>query len=92
MRKALEADREIEYTHPPGETFPTTMEELSQYDVVILSDIGANSLLLSRRVFVEGKTSSNRLLLIKAEVHSVCVEGTSLSPASKLLPSTLEHQ
>mgnify|MGYP000744902312 CR=1 FL=1 len=29
-----------------GEKFPSTMEELKTYDVVILSDVGANTLLL----------------------------------------------
>lgn len=74
MRKALEADGEIEYMHLPGhlagESFPTSMEELSKYDVVILSDIGANSLLLSQGVFVEGKTSVNRLQLIREWVQN----------------------
>ena len=32
--------------HLAGEEFPFTMEELKEYDAVILSDIGANTLLL----------------------------------------------
>lgn len=86
MRKSLEADREIEYTHLAGhlagEEFPSSIEELSKYDVVILSDIGANSLLLSRRVFVEGKTSVNRLQLIREWVKNggaLCMCGGYLS-------------
>lgn len=86
MRNALEADKEIEYTHLAGhlagEEFPSSIEELSRYDVIILSDIGANSLLLSRRVFVEGKTSVNRLQLIREWVKgggALCMCGGYLS-------------
>lgn len=43
-------DEFAEITHLPshlvGEKFPSTMEELKTYDVVILSDVGANTLLL----------------------------------------------
>lgn len=44
--------------------FPNTLEALAQYDVVILSDIGANSLLLPPQVFTQGQTSTNRLQLL----------------------------
>src|SRR5688572_367611 len=43
--------------------FPTTMAGLGEYDVVILSDIGANSLLLSPDTFVRSKSAPNRLAL-----------------------------
>lgn len=44
--------------------FPTTREELDRYEVVILSDIGADTLLLHSDTFVHGLRSTNRLALI----------------------------
>ena len=43
--------------HIASEMFPTTIEGLRKWDVIILSDIGANTLLLSRKTFIEGKRS-----------------------------------
>lgn len=44
-------DEFAEITHLPshlvGEKFPSTMEELKTYDVVILSDVGANTIIKS---------------------------------------------
>jgi uncharacterized membrane protein len=63
----------MEFTHMPShlaaEEFPSTMESLSNYDVVLLSDIGSNTLLLPSDVFVLGKTSPNRLILLKDWVN-----------------------
>lgn len=47
--------------HVAAEKFPHTLEELSEYDVVVLSDIGANTLLLPDRVFSRGERVPNRL-------------------------------
>ena len=48
--------------HEATEGFPYTADELKhRYDAVILSDIPADSLLLPRAVFVEGKKRPNRL-------------------------------
>lgn len=44
-------------SHVAMEFFPSTREELEKFDVVILSDIGANSLLLPDRVFVRSEPS-----------------------------------
>src|SRR5690625_2418112 len=52
------------FSHDVAEHFPETIEELNEFDVVILSDVGANSLLLSPRVFSEGKPAPNRLHLL----------------------------
>ena len=41
--------------------FPHTCTELEEYDVVILSDIGSNTLLLSDNVFMRGSREANRL-------------------------------
>ncbi len=60
--------------HLPGHTapeeFPSSLEELEIYDVVILSDIGANSLLLHPKVWLDGQTVPNRLKIIERYVHS----------------------
>jgi uncharacterized membrane protein len=57
-------------SHLATENFPETIEELNKYDVVIFSDIGSNSLLLSKKVFIEGKTAPNRLKLVKEWVEA----------------------
>jgi len=47
--------------HVAAESFPSTPDELAAYDVIVLSDIGANTLLMPRAVFVEGSPRPNRL-------------------------------
>ncbi|MGM7698075.1 glutamine amidotransferase [Microbacterium sp. A84] len=47
--------------HVAAEKFPYTLEELAEYDVVVLSDIGSNTLLLPDRVFSRGERAPNRL-------------------------------
>lgn len=86
LKEALECTGEFTYTHMPGhlapEEFPESIESLQTYDVVILSDVGANSLLLSRNVFIEGKTATNRLRLLNSWVHkggALCMCGGYLS-------------
>lgn len=44
--------------------FPSSPEALSAYDVVILSDIGADTLLLHPDTFIGGQRTTNRLALI----------------------------
>lgn len=68
--------------HDVPELFPWTMEELDRYDVVILSDIGSNSLLLPVPVFVQGKQAVNRLDLLGEWVrggHGLFMAGGYLS-------------
>ncbi|HRV24353.1 MAG TPA: glutamine amidotransferase [Sphaerochaeta sp.] len=69
LEAALKSDPSIEYVHMPGhevsERFPFTMEELNEWDVIIISDIGSNSFLLSNKVFLEGRKQVNRLQLLK---------------------------
>lgn len=86
IEEALKADELFEYSHLPGhlvsEEFPNTLEELSQWDVIILSDIGSNSLLLSNKVFIEGVVQPNRLQLLRKWVGkggSLCMCGGYLS-------------
>jgi uncharacterized membrane protein len=51
--------------HEAAEGFPFTMEELSRYRAIILSDIGSNTLLLPQAVWMHGRTMPNRLKLIR---------------------------
>lgn len=48
--------------------FPDTAEALSEYDVVILSDIGANSLQLSPQVFERFQPGRDRLAVLRTWV------------------------
>jgi uncharacterized membrane protein len=50
------------YAHDVPQKFPRTPEALAAYDVVILSDIGANSFLLPPETWLEGRSSANPLL------------------------------
>lgn len=49
--------------------FPNSMAELDQFDVVLLSDIGADTLLLHPDTFVRGQRTPNRLKLIRRWVE-----------------------
>src|SRR5205085_9107075 len=51
--------------HEAAQAFPFNLDALGQYGAVILSDIGANSLLLPQEVWLHGKTMPNRLKLIR---------------------------
>lgn len=51
--------------HDAAEQFPTDLEGLSDYDVIILSDIGANTLLLHPDVWLRGERVPNRLSVIE---------------------------
>ncbi len=59
----------VEVTYQPSHVaandFPTSREALERFDVVILSDIGANTLLLPDRTFVRSEPTANRLHLIR---------------------------
>ncbi len=68
LRSALEAGgHEVSYlpNHLAQSQFPSTEEGLREYDVVILSDIGKNTLLLSDATFVESRRQPNRLDVIE---------------------------
>lgn len=56
--------------HLATETFPTSVQELAEYDVVILSDIGADTLLLHPDTFVRGRRTPNRLAVIDEWVRA----------------------
>ncbi|MDQ1124064.1 glutamine amidotransferase [Microbacterium trichothecenolyticum] len=60
---------EFQPNHVAAEKFPYTVEELSVYDLVVLSDIGANTLLLTNAVFTGGRAApANRLASLAAWV------------------------
>jgi uncharacterized membrane protein len=52
-------------SHLAGIEFPNTDEGLSAYDVIILSDIGANTLLLHPDTWLHGRPTPNRLRLLR---------------------------
>ncbi len=51
-------------SHEAAEAFPFTLEGLGQYQALLLSDVGANTLLLPPAVWLQGKPVANRLKLI----------------------------
>ena len=51
--------------HEAAEGFPFTLDGLRKYRAIILSDIGANTLLLPQSVWLNGKPTPNRLKLIR---------------------------
>lgn len=68
LKKALEeAGYEVTFlpNHLAMEEFPFTYEELKKYDCIILSDIGANTLLLPSSTFTKSVKMPNRASLIK---------------------------
>lgn len=63
---------EVDYMpcHIAADSFPDTAEKLSEYDAVILSDIGGNTLLLHNDTFVKAKIKNNKLKAIKEYVSN----------------------
>jgi uncharacterized membrane protein len=72
LEKAF-VDSEIDFNHLPGHlaanSFPLKIDELKAYDVVCLSDLGANTLLLHPDTWLHGKSVPNRLKLLAEWVH-----------------------
>ncbi|KKC35948.1 cytoplasmic protein [Devosia epidermidihirudinis] len=72
LRDALVAggwEVDFQPSHVAAREFPFDVESLSQYDSVILSDIGANTLLLHPDTFTKGKALPNRLDVIRDYVE-----------------------
>jgi uncharacterized membrane protein len=71
FEKALK-DNGIEYRYIPtnkvGEEFPWTIEELRQYNAVIVSDVGSDTFLITKRT-MSGERTPNRLKLIEQYVR-----------------------
>lgn len=55
--------------HEAQERFPTQRDGLSKVDILLLSDIGANTLLLHPDTWLRGKPTPNRLKLIRDWTH-----------------------
>jgi uncharacterized membrane protein len=55
-------------SHDAAKSFPLELGKLQEFSVIILSDIGSNTLLLPPEVFLEGKRVPNRLQLLKEYV------------------------
>ncbi|NLJ30044.1 MAG: cytoplasmic protein [Clostridiales bacterium] len=71
LKNALElAGYEITYMpiHVALSEFPDTVEKLKEYDMVILSDIGSSTLLMTTPSFTEGKKAPNRCEAIRQYV------------------------
>lgn len=72
LKAALEeGGYEVEFlpNHLAGEKFPFQLEELQQYDLLILSDIGSNTLLLPGPTFTRSIKMPNRCQLIRDYVE-----------------------
>jgi uncharacterized membrane protein len=69
IKAALTAERFAEFRHIPSHRveydFPTSAEELMQYDAVMVSDCGANTFNLPMRTFLQLKKTPNRLHVIR---------------------------
>jgi len=67
LQRALnESDAEVDFIpdHLAPVKFPLSQEELKVYDVIILSDIGANTLLLHPDTYLRSRPMPNRLDLL----------------------------
>jgi uncharacterized membrane protein len=73
FQEALEGEGHS-VTHQPchvaADHFPDTPADLASYDVVVLSDIGSNTLLLPSRTFIDAQVGSNRLVTLREWVRS----------------------
>ncbi|MCB1469159.1 MAG: cytoplasmic protein, partial [Rhizobiaceae bacterium] len=63
--KGSEFDVTFMPAHEAQRDFPQTIEALSGYDAVVLSDLGSNTLLLHPDTWVHSKPTPNRLRLIR---------------------------
>lgn len=73
LRAALEGSGwtvDFQPSHVAARDFPQTAEALAGYDVVMLSDIGANTLLLHPDTFVRSISLPNRLVAIRDYVRN----------------------
>ncbi len=85
LKKALEdGGYEVNFVpnHKVEEDFPYTLEGLKEYDLIILSDIGSNTLLLPDSTFVKSEKNPNRCDLIRDYVEdggAFCMIGGYMS-------------
>ena len=72
LRAALEAaGYHVDYmpSHAALEAFPDTAEKLDRYDLVILSDVGANTLMMTKKSFRESLPAPDRCKALRAYVE-----------------------
>ena len=72
LRKALEgAGYQVTYmpSHLALDQFPDTVEALNAYDLVILSDVGANTLMMTKTSFRSSLPAPDRCKAVKAYVE-----------------------
>ncbi len=55
--------------HEISRRFPTSQAEMHEYDVVVVSDVGSNSFLLSDETFLRSERDVNRLALLADYVY-----------------------
>ena len=73
IRSALTADGDIEFSHIPCHrvdyNFPKSAEELAKFDVIMVSDCGANTFNLPMATFLSLKKQANKLQMIRDYVE-----------------------
>ncbi len=57
------------YAHDVPDRFPFELAELEEYDVIVLSDIGANSFLLPQDTWISGASRPDRLRMLATWVR-----------------------
>lgn len=101
------AGHEVTYirAHEVSSRFPRSAQELENFDVVVISDIGSNSFLLVDEVFHQSKTSENLLgmvgqyvadggglVMIGGYLSFTGIDGKArygMSPLAEVLPVTM---
>lgn len=72
IRKALETDNDMDFTYMPSHIamheFPNTLEGLKEFDCIIFSDIGYNTIMLHPDTMQRCLRTPNRLKLLKEYV------------------------
>ena len=87
LKHALEeAGYEVTYmpSHEALAHFPDTVEKLRQYDLVILSDVGANTLMMTQQSFRNSLPAPDRCKAIRSYVE----EGGSFYHDRRLMSFT----
>lgn len=93
--------------HEVEQEVPTHLSGLEQFDLVILSDVGANTLLLTKGVFTHSISEGNRLKVLRAWVNQgggllmvggylsfAGIDGKAMyrhSPIAEILPVGIEE-
>ena len=67
VRALADSPYELTYmpSHEAANELPFALEGLQAFDAILLSDIGANTILLPAEVFLQGKPKPNRIKLLR---------------------------